>query len=299
VLPVTPTTDEESLIELPPLDGGDEDEATPEPDDFAGDDVKSGEGDLDDSTGSEDPADFLPDGVDGGATGTAMADAEESRDLDVGTIDPLGDESESLLTDNEEQGTESELLDVEEREEGVRDAGEEGPTQEEDGSTLGDLPPMDADDEGALDDEAFFDGINEEIAAPWADDAWEKIAEHRDSEASAEIARLVDVGVSGLADPLPEPAKLTAGIGGMSSVKAATQMPGFVVCARAKPGQDASIVFLYSPETGARTIAEVGGPDAFEVTRLSFDGLRNVLWVVGEFGLVGLKKPGPRSTSAE
>lgn len=277
-------TDEDSLTDLPPLDGGDDDEAAPDPEDFEGDDVKSGEGDLDDSTGALDPADFLPDALDG-ATGNAMADAEESRDLDVGGIEPLGDESESLLTDNEEQGTDGELLDIEERDEAVRDAGEEGPTHEDDGQSLGDLPPMDADDEGALEDEAFFDGIAEEIAAPWADDAWEKIAEHRDSAASAEIARL---GLDGASDAT---STLTAGIAGMGSVRAAVKLLAGLACARPKPGQDASIVFVYAEETGARTIAEVGTPDAYEVSRLAYDAQSGILWVVGEFGLIGLRKP--------
>src|SRR5579862_8121666 len=47
--------DEESLIDLPPLDGGADDEGIAEPEDFEGDDVLSGEGDLDDSTGESDP----------------------------------------------------------------------------------------------------------------------------------------------------------------------------------------------------------------------------------------------------
>jgi hypothetical protein len=285
--PVT-GTDEDSLTDLPPLDGGDEDEAVPEVEDFEGDDVKSGEGDLDDTTGELDPAEFLPDSLDA-STGNAMADAEESRDLDVGGIDPLGDESESLLTDNDEPGTEGELLDIDEQEEGVRDAGEEGPTHEDDGQSLGDLPPMDADEEGSLEDEAFFDGIADEIAAPWADDAWEKIAEHRDSATSAELERL---GLAGLvAVPPPDPAKLTAGMAGMASVCAVAELPGYLACARAKPGQDASIVFLHTEETGARTIAELGNPDAHEITRLVYDAATGVLWVVGEFGLVGLRKP--------
>ena len=282
--PVITRPDEDSLTELPPLDGGADDLDVPEPDDFEGDDVKSGEGDLDDTTGEQDPPDFLPDSLDAGP-GNAAADAEESRDLDVGGIDPLGAEGESLLTDNEEPGTESELLDIDEEEEGVRDAGEEGPTHEDDGQSLGELPPVDADEEDAGEDEAFFDVIADEIAAPWADDAWEKIAEHRDAEASAEIARL------GLAGACEDVVRLTAGLVGMGSVRAVAPLPGFLACARPKPGQDASIVFLYAEETGARTIAELGTPDGFEISRLSYDAATGTLWVVGEFGLVGLRKP--------
>ncbi len=288
--------DEDSLTDLPPLDGGDEDEGTPDPEDFEGDDVKSGEGDLDDTTGELDPVEFLPDSLDA-APDNAVADAEESRDLDIGAIELLGDEGESLLTDNDEPGTEGELLDIEESEEGVRDAGEEGPTQEDDAQSLGELPPMDADEEGALEDEAFFDGIADEIAAPWADDAWEKIAEHRDSEAIAEIARLGhEAGLLALSvNPAPDPTKLTAGLLGMSSVTAVAELPGFLACARPKPGQDASIVFLYAEETGARTIAELGTPEAFEVSRLAYDAATGILWVVGEFGLVGLRRSGRSS----
>ncbi len=290
--PVT-GTDEDSLTDLPPLDGGDEDEGVPEPEDFEGDDVKSGEGDLDDTTGELDPVEFLPDSLDAAAD-NAMADAEESRDLDIGAIELLGDEGESLLTDNDEPGTDNELLDIEESEEGVRDAGEEGPAHEDDGQSLGELPPMDADEEGALEDEAFFDGLADEIAAPWADDAWEKIAEHRDSEAIAQIARLaLEAGLEALSvSPAPDPTKLTAGLSGMASVSAVAELPGFLACARAKPGQDASIVFLYAEEMGARTIAELGTPEAFEVSRLAYDAATGILWVVGEFGLVGLRKSG-------
>lgn len=278
-------TDEDSLTDLPPLDGGDDDDATPEVDDFEDDDVKSGEGDMDDTTGELDPMEFLPDSLDA-ADGNALADAEESRDLDVGGIEPLGDEGESLLTDNDEAGADGELLDIDEQEEGVRDAGEEGPTAEDDGQSLGELPPMDADEEGSLEDEAFFDGIADEIAAPWADDAWEKIAEHRDSEAIAEIARL---GLA--ATPALEPAKLTVGIPGMASVCAVAELPGYLACARSKPGQDASVVFLYAEAMGARTIAELGTPDAYEISRLAYAAATGVLWVIGEFGLIGLKKP--------
>jgi hypothetical protein len=283
VPPVHPAVaDEDTLAELPPLDGGDDDVATPDPEDFEGEDVKSGEGDMDDSTGAADPADFLPDSLDA-APGDAMADAEESRELDVGAIDLLGDENESLLADNDELGTENETLDIEENDEGARDAGEEGPTQEDDGHSLGELPPMDADDEGAMEDDAFFDGLADEIPAPWADDAWEKIAEHGDPAAiEAELGPLLAAGVTLDASRLGP---------GMSTVRATAELPGFLACARVKPGQDASLVFLFSPETGARTIAELGTPDAHEISRLAFDPATGTLWVVGEFGVVGLRKP--------
>ena len=48
---------------------------------------------------------------------------------------------------------------------------------------------------------------------------------------------------------------------------------------------DASCIFLWSPDRGARTVAEVGNADGFEVTLLAWDAPRGILWAAGEFGL--------------
>jgi hypothetical protein len=286
---MTPTpNDEESLIDLPPLDGGADDEAMPEPEDFEGADVLSGEGDLDDSTGESEPVPEL-DGGDAPDQGSLLADAEESAQLDVGVVEPIGQEGESFLDGAEEPGTADESLDVDEAQETLRDAGEEGPTAESDEVGLEDLPPMDADEEGSGDEAAFFDEIADEISAPWADAAWEKFAEHLDVPWAAQMASLgfaeADVTAASAKDALGP---------GMSTVRASTRVGAELACARPKPTLDASAIFLFSADAGARTIAEVGNADAFDVAALVWDEARGVLWVGGDFGVVGLKPPQKR-----
>jgi hypothetical protein len=261
----------------------------PEPDDFEGADVLSGEGDLDDSTGESEPLPEL-DGGDSHEQGSLLADAEENAQLDVGAVEPIGQEGESFLDGAEEPGTADESIDVDESEETSRDAGEEGPTTESDEVGLEDLPPMDADEEGSADEAAFFDEIADEIAAPWADAAWEKFAEHADVAWAAQMASLgfsdADVAAASAKDALGP---------GMSTVRASTRVAGGeLACARPKATLDASGVFLFSPEAGARTIAEVGNADAFDVAALVWDEARGVLWIGGDFGVVGLKPPPKR-----
>jgi hypothetical protein len=286
---MTPTpNDEESLIDLPPLDGGADDEAMPEPDDFEGADVLSGEGDLDDSTGESEPVPEL-DGAEPNEQGSLLADAEENAQLDVGAVEPIGQEGESLLDGAEEAGTADESLDVDESQETFRDAGEEGPTTESDEVGLEDLPPMDADEEGAADEAAFFDEIADEISAPWADAAWEKFAEHVDVPWAAQLASL------GFPQAAVAAASAKDALGpGMSTVRASTRVGGDLACARPKPTLDAVTVFLFSSDAGARTIAELGNADAFDVEALVWDEPRGVLWVGGDFGVVGLTPPQKR-----
>jgi hypothetical protein len=289
---MTPTpTDDDSVIDLPPLDGGADDEAPPEPEDFEGGDVLSGEGDLDDSTGESEPVPEL-DGADAKEQGSLLADAEESAALDVGGIDPIGDESESLLDGAEEPGTADESLDVDEAEETLRDAGEEGPTAESDEVGLEDLPPMDADEEGAGDEAAFFDELADEIVAPWADAAWEKFAE---IELAGTATWASEMSSLGFAAAAVESASAKDALGaGMSTVRASTRVGTELACARPKPTLDASAIFLWSEEAGARTVAEVGSGDAFEVAALVWDEGRGVLWACGDFGVIGLKPPQKR-----
>jgi hypothetical protein len=171
---------DEELEELPPLDGGaDEDAEGPAPD-------------LDDEDLPEDAADPFDDKAgdptqgDGsaeldltGSEGGWLADAEEAEGLDIGD-DELLSEQTDLLHDNEEPGTGDEDYGIGD-DEGTadKDAGEEGPGDEDEELREEDLPRLDADEGGSPDDEDFVEeGFGEDEAAlgvPWGSERYDRV----------------------------------------------------------------------------------------------------------------------------
>jgi hypothetical protein len=163
--------DDDSLEDLPPLDGeGDEaDSDSPAPD-LDDDELLEADADpFDDSTGEGDPVPEL-EGAAGGAEAEAgwLEDADDAETLDVGAADILGVEEEngagkSLLADNDALGVGDEDFDLgDDRPHAAQDAGEEGPEADDEALREEDLPSLDADDAGEGDDESFFDELSVE-----------------------------------------------------------------------------------------------------------------------------------------
>jgi len=167
-----PTSREDDLDELPPLDDEPQDEPEATLDDL--DPLPDVAGDaLDDATGEDDPVgeEWL-DPLAGEASG---AGAEPDDDLDVGDGAEVSDLEgggwlEAGATDLPDAPEEDPEL-----EEGAAiaaDAGEEGPLEEGESLKEEDLPSLDADDGGEEDDDHFFDALADETPLPWSRERW-------------------------------------------------------------------------------------------------------------------------------
>jgi hypothetical protein len=172
--PTVPVRDEDDLDELPPLDGdaGDSGEAPPgdETDEIPG--PAPSDGDLDDATGEDDPADAsemdLAEGDD-----AWIGEAQDAGDLDLGEDDTLEirDEGTSFVEAEEPgiAGSDFGLDDVVEV--AGLDSGEDGPLDADEELRDEDLPSLDADDEGGeidpgLGDEHF--AVDRPLGLSWA-----------------------------------------------------------------------------------------------------------------------------------
>ncbi|MEO7110011.1 MAG: hypothetical protein ABI183_06210, partial [Polyangiaceae bacterium] len=179
-------------IDLPPLDGGSEDESVDESDSEDLDPVPADAGNdaFDDATGTDDPVD--PDEIDDldDEDGSALENHELANDLDD-QADFLEDRAselasglasglleESVLGDDEGQGVGDEDFGIGDDEAtAAMDAGEEGPQDADEELREEDLPALDADELGEGDERDFFE--LESSAAPpfaWAEPRWESRA---------------------------------------------------------------------------------------------------------------------------
>lgn len=161
-LPAPP--DDESLDELPPMDGGDDDVGEPPAEDL---DDDSGEGDadpFDDATGEADSLDEMTvEGALGTAAGRGLAretgqeigaqengwldDAAEADDLEIGAHDLEIGESDDLRSDVDEPGVGEEDFGLGDGESKADiDGGEEGPDAADEELRVEDLPQLDADE---------------------------------------------------------------------------------------------------------------------------------------------------------
>ena len=208
------TPDDDSLDELPPLDGEDDDREAPA-DDLDEDEVnEAGTGDpYDDKTGEDDALAELTELEVGSAEGGWLTDAADADTLDVGAVDLIGADDASspelapargrgadgkpasLLDDNDEPGVGDEDFGLgDDASAAGVDAGEEGPEADDEALREEDLPGLDADEDGEGDDTSFFDplqaereGASEPILPPgqtghvsarppWADAPWGRAA---------------------------------------------------------------------------------------------------------------------------
>ncbi len=166
-------TDDDHDLELPPLDG-EEEEREHDPDDLAIDD---------------DPADLYDDAEAGddlaaGALGDVAEErrldgAESDAALDVGETDDITVDEGDPLAEGDTPGIPEEELDVAETVEPA-DAGDEGPTAPDEELRAEDLPALDADDDGLFEETDLLEPVDDGAAElPRAARFYERLGETR------------------------------------------------------------------------------------------------------------------------
>ena len=295
-----PPSPEADLLDLPPLDGtDDEKDGIIDPDEEFDADTAKDLGDaLDDATGEGDSMDEL---VVEGAEGGWLLDSEDSRGLDVGVFDiSLGTEMK-LLEDDEPDlraPVDEELGGDEASAHG--DGGEEGPLAEDEELREEDLPALDADadadEDGDVDDASLFEGasiglgLDDELR--WDDRAWARVGQTR--LPGVDAMHVDDADDSGLLAVPGDDPKLAA----RDATWRRLEETGRVTAAALVPG-DTVIVALDGPERpmlvriltdgAARIIAEIEAATDDEqtvssITGLRWDASRGSLVVTGTFG---------------
>lgn len=161
-----PSTDD---LELPPLDGGAEEDASIEAEDDVA--VRDDDDPYDDSTGKDDDftsplaLDDEPSALGDDDVGLALADEELPDEL----------QSESMIGDEDLPGVAGEDFGLVDGGDGVRDAGEEGFDAPEPELRVEDLPRLDAGDDDDLSVEEAIEGPPS-IDLRWDDRAFERVA---------------------------------------------------------------------------------------------------------------------------
>ncbi len=298
-IPAKNLRDEDTeLDELPPLDGGDDDEApSAEVDELDEEPDDGGDDPFDDATGEGDPVD------------DDMSAAEEGSWLDDGTPLELGDgaddllaasaDSESFLSENDELGVGDEDfgLGAEDKVALVADSGEEGPTDADEELREADLPALDADDEGDGGEESkFFEMavVGEDVGDlpfPWELPAWERVGAPVDVGAVACIAcaargviaaragALLRVDLEGTATPLEAAGLPPEGILRLSLLGASTwvETDGGIYASN-----DGGTTF--SREMGWPSEASSGGPSSGGPIRPKLPPRASAVTALGETG---------------
>jgi len=283
-MPISPESDD---LDLPPLDGEDDQPGATDEDDDELDASDDGGDALDDST-AEDAS--FEDTVTEGAEGGWLADSEGDPSVDVGAFDVgLGDEGKILEDDEPDNRPVEEDASVAE-EHVTADGGEEGPLGDDEELREEDLPALDADDDGDVEDAALFDGAllagDEELR--WDDRAWARVDEASepasdDGEDSGMLAVPGEDAKLGARDAtwrrLEETGRLTA----------ATLVPGDGVVV-AMDVADHPVLVRILQDGVARIIAEIEIPaadddhPAVRVTHLRWDAARGAVVASGPFG---------------
>jgi len=174
-----PPRDEE-LEELPPLDGGTDDDAEAPAPDLDEEELPADSGDpFDDRTGDPTQGDGSAELDLSGKEAGWLEGSDEAQGLDIGDDDLVSEEA-NLLHDNEEPGTGDEDYGIGgDEEKSDADGGEEGPGDADEELREEDLPRLDADEGGSPDDEDFVEeGFGEDEAAlgvPWAAERWDRV----------------------------------------------------------------------------------------------------------------------------
>jgi hypothetical protein len=174
--------EDDTLAELPELDGDDDsdddDESEAESEDGVELDVgEGGSSDLDDATGEGDPLDELTEGDE--KEGSWLLDAGPSDLPDVDVLPEIPDDPRgggSMLLDNDEPGVGDDDFDLGGDESGLAatDAGEEGPSDADEELRDEDLPALDADDDGEVDESTLYELAvgDEDTGLPWPEEPW-------------------------------------------------------------------------------------------------------------------------------
>lgn len=233
---------EAELDELPPMDGGDDDEAPAAEVDELDEEPADGGNPFDDATGEGDPVDddlsaseegsWLDDG-----TPAELSDGVDSPDFLAAAAD-----TESFLAENDELGIGDEDFGLgdEDRIAVVADSGEEGPTDADEELREANLPALDADEEGEGEESKFFEMavVAEEDAGdapfPWELPPWERAGAPVDIGAvsciacaargviAARAGSVVRVDLEGTATPLEAAGLPIEGILRLSLIGAST-----------------------------------------------------------------------------
>lgn len=281
-------------LDLPALDGGEEDAL----EELGLDALDVGEEQdgadmFDDATGEDAPFDELT--VEG-AEGGWLLDAEQDEALDIGPFDVvLAPEGSVLDADVAEVDLGADLDDLVSTDESfVADGGEEGPLAADEELREEDLPALDADEEGDVPDEDLFDRalLVTDDDLRWDDRAW--------ARASADAPPVDDAADSGLSAVPGEDAETSVRdaawkqLEASGRVMAAAFVPGgSVVVALATPDRARAFIVRIQLDGEARIIAEIDprGAKAEDdgaactVTLLRWDAARGSLFAFGNFGV--------------
>lgn len=171
---------EESLDELPPLDGDSKDEPDPEQTFEDQLDDAEAEASLDDSTSEDDPLDGGELELDEADSGW-LGEPADAPDLDLGDV-AIADFGEGTR-DTEGDAEESDKGDLDigfadGPERGDLDSGDEGPLDADEELRESDLPALDADEDGEIDEAALVDAgfaADEPLGLPWAAEPWSRV----------------------------------------------------------------------------------------------------------------------------
>ncbi|WP_394820525.1 hypothetical protein [Pendulispora albinea] len=300
--PVAQIEIEDSLDDLPPLDGdadeadeeSDRDRALLEDDELASDtDSQDAIDPFDDSTGEGDPVEELAE-----EEHSWLTDAEPAEALDLGNLDlqlandgvlgtVIGDDDEPGI-DGEDFGLDDSLQDG--RGAVLLDGGEEGPSGPDEELREADLPALDADEDGDLDDAVLDDvALDDDAPLPWDASPWERVpadnaksfgARAPEQDAESGERTLLRLGLAKMGD-----LRVTA---------EATAHDHVLVALVSRIAGRAWLVRVPSafPRGEARIVAEVGGADFGddpEILSLAWDDARGVVWVGGLFGLLAFQ----------
>jgi hypothetical protein len=285
-------------LDLPALDGEDEDETEALPELL---DVKDIEGDaFDDATGEDAPVDGSEIHVEGTAEGGWLVDAENAgATLDVGPMD-VSIEPEGKVLGDDEADTRGGLDDLVSDDESVTvDGGEEGPLDEDEELREEDLPALDADEDGDVPDDELYDRgiITSDEDLKWDDRAWARLPDAGAAASSGSSAEIEPDDSGVLAVPGDDPTQSVRDttwkqLDESGRLMAATFVPGgSVVVAVSVPDRSRALIVRIQSDGEARIIAEVDprraddDGEACTVTFLRWDAARGCLFVGGNFGV--------------
>jgi hypothetical protein len=170
----TPTTDDDDLDELPPLDGETERDEDPDYSDLVDDRARDGSDDpFDDRTAEDDPVDD-EDLDTGGAESGWLDDAQDAENLDIGATEIATFEEEAAIDDADEPGVGEEDYGFGDDDSKTDlDGGEEGPLAADEELREQDLPQLDADEEGDVEDMDLGEPAFEpDAGVTWAKRVW-------------------------------------------------------------------------------------------------------------------------------
>lgn len=277
----TEATRPEDDLDLPPLDGVEEEAEVPHEDVEVPDD---GGDALDDAT-----SDVAWGELETGGAETGLLAGSEDAAVDVGTFDVALEEEGKVLHDDEpDEQAPHEDLSADDALESGGDTGEEGPLADDEELKEEDLPELDADEDGDVDEEGLYDraALATEEELRWDDRAWARVPDLADGLADAPD----DSGM--LATPGEDPQVSARDatwrrLDESGRVTAAVLGDGDDVIL-AMTGPDRPVLVRIDADGVARIVAEIevgDDEDPAHVSHLRWDRARGWLLATGTFGV--------------